>query len=53
MRAEFGGQVVGGGKGVRVILAQYPAAAFQRVLVQVPGGLHLTKLAQVGCQITR
>src|SRR5260370_20628943 len=51
LRAEFGGQVVGGAKGVRVLLAQYPAAAFQRVLVQVQGGLHLTKLAQVRGQV--
>jgi hypothetical protein len=44
--AQVGGQVVRGAQGVGVVFAQYPAAAVQGVLVQVPGRLHLTQLAQ-------
>ena len=44
--AQVGGQVVGGGQGGGVILAEDPAATAQGVLSQVAGGLHLLDGAQ-------
>ena len=45
--AQVDSQVASGVQGVRVILAQDPAAAVQGVLVQIPRGPHLAQLAQV------
>ena len=42
-----------GAQGVGVIVAEDMAAALQRVLVQVTGGLRLAKRAQVGGQVAR
>ena len=39
--AQVGGEVAGGGQGIRVIFTQYLAAADQSVLIQVAGGLDL------------
>ena len=42
-----------GEQGIRVVFAQNPAAAVQRVLVQVTGCPHLTKRAQIEGQARR
>ena len=51
--AQVGSQVIGGGQGVGVVLAQDSAAAVQGVLVQVAGGPYLAQGAQVGGQVLR
>ena len=49
--AQVGGEVVGRGEGVGVVVAQHPAAPGQGVLVECAGLLILAQRAQIGGEV--